>query len=197
MADDLRIIMPGPVARVGDGIAERLKLVFPEAQFEHSFVPAKLDGALWNKLVRRPPFVGLGFLEMDPKPGSNTQFVGDVRWAVFLATKNAHSPRARFFGDKFAPGALQMMEVAIAVLQGWTLKGFGPCAVIGAANSFIEDWKDDTLAMTTLHLSMRINFAPSDVLAGIDPCTLSGGTVTWSFAGGTNPALIDNWRAEA
>ncbi len=189
---------PGPVIQIGEAISARLKRVFPETKFEHAFVPAKLDAAQWIKLLRRTPFVGLGFADIVPKPESGQQFIGHVTWAVFLATRNESGPRQRFYGDAVAPGVLQMMQAAVGMLQGHTLRDgdtkLGSVFVAHAANAYAEDWKDDTLAMVQLGLSVAITFGLVDVIDGEDTwaATLESTQVKWSFDGGASTALVEN-----
>jgi hypothetical protein len=196
MSDWLYIVSPGPIVQIGEALAERLKLAFPPEKFSHEFMPAKLDAAQWNKLLRRTPFVGLGFSDIEPKHESGSQFVGPVTWAVFLAVRNESSPKARFYGDKLAPGVLQMMQVAVGMLQGHTLMcgatKLGTVGAVRAVNAYAEEWKDDQVAMVQLSLHVPLTFGLNEVIGGeaTEAGTLNT-TVQWSFDGGANIALTD------
>lgn len=196
MADGLTIVSPGPIIQIGEAIAERLRLAFPPERFSHEFMPAKLDAGQWVKLLRRTPFVGLGFSDIEPKQESSSQFDGPVTWAVFLATRNESGPRARFYGDKFAPGVLQMMQVAVGMLQGHTLKcgatKLGTVRAVRAANAYAEDWKDDQVAMVQLSLQVPLTFGLNEVVGGeLTEAGAFGATLQWSFDGGASVALTD------
>jgi len=188
------IAMPGPIAGMGLAIERRLKFAFPETKFSHDFVPARLDAAAWDKLLRRTPFVGLGFAQMEPHGAAGRGFNGSAHWVVFLVTRNEAGAKSRFFGDKLAPGVLQMMQVGIAMLQGHTLCGedgvrIGTIADLRAENSYAEDWKSDAAAMIALAFSVPISFGVTEALADVDVGLLDGASVTWSFDG---TALIEN-----
>lgn len=198
MAADLYIVRPGPIAAIGLALAERLKLAFPPEKFEHHFVPAKLDGAVWAKLLRRTPFVAVGFAAVEGnRGGSSSLFTGTTGWTIFLATRNERGPRERFFGDSMAPGALQMAQAAIVVLHGYRLLvdgvGVGTVNVQSAANSYAEDWKDDAVALVTLEALVPVSLSVPAVLGGDDvvPGSIDGAVITWSFDGGGTAPLID------
>ena len=197
MTAELFIKSRGPIIEIGEAIAERLKFAFPPERFTHEFLPAKLDARQWDKLLRRTPFVGLGFADNEPKLDSSNHFTGAVTWAVFLGTRNESGPRARFYGDKQAPGVLQMMQVAVAALQGHTLKAdgvkLGTVYAVRAANAFAEEWKDDAVAMVQLGLSVMTTFTAQDVLGGDDtiPGSIDSTSVHWSFDGGAVTALTE------
>ena len=191
------IAMPGPIAAMGEAIAARLRFAFPPAKFSHDFVPARLDDPLWQRLLRRTPFVGLGFVQLEPHNSSSRAFVGAAHWAVFLVTRNEAGPRPRFFGDKLAPGVLQMMQVGVALLQGHTLFGedgsaIGTIAEVRAENSYAETWKDDTAAMVMLTFAVPISFGVTEALADVDVGLLDGAGVAWSFDAGASVALSEN-----
>ena len=193
--ESFTIASPGPIAAMGDAIADRLKFAFPTTKFAHDFIPAKLDKATWGRLLRRLPFVGLGFVQLHPV-GGGRQFVGDAHWVVCLVTRNEAGPRQRFFGDRLAPGALQMMQVAVAMLQGHTLEGLngpiGTIAGVTAENGYAEDWADDAVAMIALSLTVPIAFGVAEALANVDVPLLGSSRVDWSFDSGASVALTEN-----
>ena len=187
MPESFSIAMPGPIAGIGLAIAERLKHAFDVKKFTHDFVPARLDDATWQKLLRRTPFIGLGFVGLKPHHSSGRIFDGHAHWALFLVTRNEAGPQARFFGDKLAPGVLQMMQVAVAMLQGHTLRqegeAIGTIGNLEAENAFAESWKDDAAAMIALTFAVPIAFGVTEALADVDVGLLDGATVKWSFDG--------------
>jgi hypothetical protein len=194
----LNIRSPGPIIQIGEAIARRLEVAFPPARFSHEFMPAKLDAAQWMKLLRRTPFVGLGFVDIEPLHESGSMFVGPVSRTVFLVSRNEGGPRQRFYGDKLAPGVLQMTQVAVAMLQGHTLLDgttkLGTIGALRAVNAYAEDWKDDTIAAVQISLHVPITFGLADVVDGeaTVAATLAGTTVQWSFDSGASTALIEN-----
>lgn len=185
MPETFSIAMPGPIAGMGLAIERRLKFAFPETKFSHDFVPARLDAAAWDKLLRRTPFVGLGFAQLEPHSSSGRSFLGQAHWVVFLVTRNEAGAKARFFGDKLAPGVLQMMQVGVAMLQGHTLcddgGAIGTIADVRAENSYAEDWKSDAAAMIALAFSVPVSFGVAEALADVDVGLLDGASVTWPF----------------
>lgn len=194
--DRFSIAMPGPIAGMGFAIAERLKCAFDEKKFSHDFVPARLDDAVWQKLLRRTPFVGLGFVGLEPHSSSGRNFVGHAHWAVFLVTRNEAGPKARFFGDNLAPGVLQLMQVGVAFLQGHTLhhedERIGTIAEVKAENAYAEGFKDDAVAMVMLTFAVPISFGATEALADVDVGLLDGASVSWSFDSGASIALSEN-----
>lgn len=196
MRDRFSIAMPGPIAGMGLAIAERLKCAFDPKKFTHDFVPARLDDAMWQKLLHRTPFIGLGFVGLEPHSSSGRSFVGHAHWAAFLVTRNEAGPKARFFGDSLAPGVLQLMQVGVAILQGHTLchegARVGTIAEVKAENAYAEGFKDDAVAMVMLTFAVPISFGATEALADVDVGLLDGASVSWSFDGGTSVALSEN-----
>ena len=187
MSDNPDILTPGPVAAIGLAIIARLKLAFPESKFEHAVLPAKLDAALWSKLMRRTPWVGFGWTRLEPKHEGGSQFIGRAIWTLFLVTQNQRGTFERFFGDSLAPGLLQMTQVAVAYLQGHNVPGIGSLTVSDVQNGYAEDWKDESLALTVLEIGCGLSFTLSDVVSEIDGADMTG-AITWSFNGGANAA---------
>ena len=187
----MELLSPGPVADIGAALIARLTLAFPPEKFTHEFIPAKLDGSMWTRLLRRTPFVGLGFAGLAEGHGGADLFNGTSEWVVFLVTKNERGPFERFFGDELAPGALQMMQTAIGALQGLTIIGHGSVGVSSAANSYAEEWKDDALAMIQLSLTVRTAFSLRDVVKDIPAAGFASTSITWSFNGGQTIALTE------
>ncbi len=181
MSDAPAIVMPGPLGVIANGIADRLKLVFPERQFTHDFVPARVTPAVWKSLLRRPPFIGVGWLDLEVKNSTTRQINGGSQWAVYTAIANERGPRARYFGDNLAPGLFQVVGVASAVLHGHTIEGAGSIEVHRADPVYIEGFEDDNLAIAMITMGVRTSLPLSDTIANVDVAALQTQVITWSF----------------
>lgn len=173
---------PGPLSIVGAGLTDRLKQTFPPALFEHAFMPAKLTPQAWTALVRRTPFIGLGWNTLDAEPVLARQFRGASRWTVFLVTRNSSGPLGRYFGDAQGPGLFQMVEAASVMLQGYDLPGVGNVVVKSAANSIAEGWEDGGAAIAAIDVDVSIDMSRADMItAGLSVDDLSSTHVAWDF----------------
>lgn len=183
---DLNILQPGPLAEIGRALQGRLALAFPPNLFTFQWMPARVDRAVWNKLIRGPRTIGLGFNRFDD-PQMTGLLSAISHWSVYLMTKNESGSEALMFGDKLAPGFFALAQVGAAMLHGHTIKGIGTVQVTECANSFIEDYGDDGLAIATIELKVPVCLSLGSVLGGdgLKPADLTGQTIQWSFDGTT------------
>ena len=159
-----------------------MQLVFPTTRFQHDVVPAKMTPEIWKQLLRRTPFIGLGWNAVSNQMDGRL-FDGQSSWSVFLVLKNPASVTARFFGDSQGAGLFLLTQAAIGVLNGFTIEGFGSVRVTQAGNVYAESWDDDAAAVivdvsvsTTLPLPELIT-APGDLNE------FSQMMATWNFGG--------------
>ena len=163
-------ITPGPLAEIGRALQARLQLVFPVLRFQYDVVPAKITADIWKQLLKRTPFVGLGWNMIRKSGGDDTRlFEGISSWSVFLVVKNPSSVSARYFGDAQGAGLFLLTQAAIGVLHGFTIPGYGSVQVSQAGNVYAETWDDDAAAVmldltvgTTLPLPEVVS-APGDL----------------------------------
>jgi hypothetical protein len=160
-------LVPGVLGTIGRALQRRLETAFPLSLFEHSFVPAKLDAKQWGKLTTRTPFVGLGWNEVSPTKSTSRLFDGASTWSVFLTTKSNFSVGARYFGDsqgeQNAPGLFAMVQMAVAVLHGMTIREVGTVMVTRASNAYGEGW-DENMATCVIDLAVATAIALPDAI---------------------------------
>lgn len=152
-------VLAGPLHRQYAQLRARLELVFPPDRFAHEMVPARLSPSIWTTLVRRKPFVGLGFTGVRAGDQSGRALQSDAIWDLFLVASNVR-PAARLLGDAQGPGGFGMLTVAILALQGLTIAGADPAeasgtvGITGASNSFFEGDADEQTVLIRVGLSI-------------------------------------------
>lgn len=156
-------VLAGPLHRQYALLRARLELVFPPARFAYEMVPARLTPSIWASLVRRKPFVGLGFTGFTPRPDSGRVLDGDAIWDLFLVASNLR-PAERLLGDAQGPGGFGMAGVAVLALSGFTLGGADPAAasgtvrVAGLVNSYFEGDADEQTALVRITLAIGLQW---------------------------------------
>ena len=156
-------LTPGPLNAIGRAIEARLATVFPATRFHYDVMPPRITQAAWKTLVRRTPFVSLGWRGVQAAPEAARLFKGVSQWSVFLVARNQGSISGRYFGDAQGYGLLTMAQVAIAALHGWTLPGFGSCLVTDVSNAAVEGWEDEA-ALAVVDLAIGTTIGIADVL---------------------------------
>lgn len=163
MAEIFDPVLAGPLHRQYQQLRARLELVLPPARFAHEMVPAKLTPVIWTQLVRRKPFVGLGFTGFTPRSESGRVLDGEAIWDLFLVASNPR-PAERLLGDAQGPGGFGMAGVAVLALQGFTIGGPEPAAasgtvrVTGLVNSYFEGDADEQTALIRLTLAIGLQW---------------------------------------
>jgi hypothetical protein len=156
-------VLAGPLHRQQQVLRARLELVFPPARFAHEMVPAKLSPSIWATLVRRKPFVGLGFTGFTPRQESGRVLDGEAIWDLFMVVSNLR-PAERMLGDAQGPGGFGMAGVAVLALHGMTIGGEEPAAaggtvrVTGITNGFFEGDADDQSALIRIGLAVGLQW---------------------------------------
>lgn len=181
----MELISPDILTLTARALQDRLKSVLPEGQFQHAFLPARLDAGVWKQLVTRTPFVGLGWSTLDHDQGARS-FTGYSQWIVFLVVKNPGSGFApRYLGDAQSQGLFAVTCAAVAVLHGMTIDGVGTVSVRSAGNSFAEGYDPEHGAMAALEVRVgaRLTVASSFTGLGATPDALTELTTTWNFDG--------------
>lgn len=169
VTDDM--LAAGPLLGAQAALAARLRAYFPTPRFVHAALPPRLTKANWSDLLRRTPFVGLGWEALRPDVASGRILAARAQFLVVLVVRNLASHEARLMGDRVAPGLLGMVQVAAAALHGWTILGtpgraepVGDVRVEGVANLHADDWSDEAAAMAGLSISVGVNMATPDRL---------------------------------
>lgn len=190
MADSF--IRPGPLGAIALGIRARLELAFPPAKFSFQWMPGRVDKKVWMELTRRMPMIGIGFTGLEA-PQTTSFYAGSSHWMVYLATRNSNGAEAVLFGDKFAPGQLQLAEVAASLLHGFLVPCEGMARVQEVANSYVEDYEDAGLSITAISLNVPVDLSPPRVWGDerLTATGLSGETIQWSFDGGATIVQTD------
>lgn len=156
-------VSAGPLNLMADAIEARLRAFFPASHFDFGIVPARLTPQGWVRLVRRTPWLGLGWRGIAPDQASGRLFKGKAEWTVFCVVKNEHSPRARMRGDARGPGQLGLVQLIMACLHAHELRDIGHVEVAGAANLFAEAFGDEASEISGVNIT--VNFS----LAGLMP----------------------------
>ncbi len=175
----------GPLFDMHTALEGRLKAVFPERLFEHATLPVRITPQVWVRLLRRTPFIGLGWRGIKPDPASARVLKGQAEWMLVTAVRNANSPRSQLVGDELGPGELAVVQVACAALQGFTIDGIGLVSVEGVANLQADAIADENTAIAAINFT--VGFAIAQPMKLDDFLRLG---VTWTFDQ-SQPALED------
>lgn len=191
----MEIVAPDLLTATAQGLQERLCAVLPPKQFQHAFLPAKLDQAVWKQLVTRTPFVGLGWNTLDHDKGAR-DFLGFSRWTVFLIVKNPGSGFSpRYLGDAQSQGLFTVACAAVMALHGQTIPNVGSVVVRSAGNAFVEGWDPEHGAMAALDVQVGAKLSIASVFSGdcVEPNALTEVANTWNFDG----IVIDDVTTES
>lgn len=158
MAD---FIANGPLNAAFDGLQDQLRRFFPASHFGMGVVPARLTPLIWQKLVQRTPWIGLGFAGVQPDAASGRAFKGKAQFTVFACVKNLNSPLARFRGDAQGPGLIGVIQVATACLQGHEIRDVGHVEVTGVSVLAVDGLQDEASEVAGINVTVNC------VLAGL------------------------------
>jgi hypothetical protein len=173
------LITAGPLHDAHAALVARLAAFFPPAQFASAEVPARLTPQGWARILRRTPFVGLGWRGVAPDRQVGRLLRGQSQWAVFLSVRNEHALGARLTGTPQGPGLYGMVQVAAAALHGWTIAGLGAVAMTGIENVTIDGWDDEATAIAALTLDIGFALDHPAAVAGLDEFLRAG--AVWEF----------------
>ena len=178
---NLSLASPGPLQATGIALQERLRLVFPPRRFVHEWMPPRATKEDWKRLLKRMPFVGLGWSDADPIKQVGGQFVGRSNWTVFLVTRNDAGARGLYMGDAQGAGLFDMVHATIGILHGYTIPGVGSVQVVKAGNAFAENWDGDGTGMAAIDLSVGLNLNVADAVSGVPETVLATLGISWTF----------------
>jgi len=146
-----------PIRAMEPLITERLRLAFPEKVFAIERIPQVLTIKEFERLSRLSPFIGLAWTGFKPDGANNRITKGVMLWRLVLVFKASSGLETRFKGDQRGLGLDAMIDVAIVLMNGWTLPGIGTSHVT-LANSVIADGHSDD-AMVIAQVDFEIRFA--------------------------------------
>lgn len=162
-----------PIRAMEPMITERLRLAFPEKDFTIERIPQTLTIKEFERLSQLSPFIGLAWTGFKPDGENNRITKGAMLWRLVLIFKASNSLQTRFKGDTRGLGLDAMIDVAIVLMNGWTLPGIGTSHVT-LANSVIADgWTDDSIVIAQVDFEIRFTstlaiyklFTPEDFTA--------------------------------
>ncbi len=197
MSETVSFIQPGPLAQIAWGLRVQLELVFPPQRFDHQWMPPKITRQAWKTLMRRPPFVGVGFDRFFRVQTQNNLAVIS-EWTVYLAVKNERGQGPLLFGDSLAPGFFTVTEVASSALHGFTIAGLGTVQVTSADNVTIEEDDDPSLGLAAISLTVNADLSVANVLSGalVTPNALTVQSIAWAFdAANQNDTILNTGTA--
>lgn len=175
-----------PIRLMEPAIIGRLRLAFPANKFQIERVPPVLTDGEFRRVVRLTPFIGLAWLGAKPDPASGRQLLAAMRWRLVLIVKASSGDEARFKGDRHDIGLDAMVDVATALLQGFSFPGIGASAVTGAEGVFADGWADDATVIGTVDFEVRYTFSPAALqLVTLDDFQRLA--IGWSVDGSTDP----------
>ena len=107
-----------PIAALEDAFVARLAASFAGRVREVDHKPDRLDADELARVLSMAPaaYVALLGLRRRDRPDGTW----DATWGVYLVAQNASGERARRRGDAATIGGYEMMQVAIAALDGWS-----------------------------------------------------------------------------
>ncbi len=169
----VRVIDNGPLCSMLAGLQARLQIAFPPSVFTFDVMPTRITQASWAQVVRRTPFVGLGWNSAENKGGST--FAGAAHFSVFLVVKNEAGERGRLMGDSQGSGLFQVVQAAILVLNGFKVPDLadpgatvGTCLVRLASNAGVE-WAAENMAVAVIDVDVQgLDLAISRSLQGAE-----------------------------
>ena len=162
-----------PIRAMEPMITERLRLAFPAKDFTIDRIPQTLTIKEFERLSKLSPFIGLAWTGFKPDGENNRITKGAMLWRLVLIFKASNTLQTRFKGDARGLGLDAMIDVAIVLMNGWTLPGIGSSHVT-LANSVIADgWTDDSIVIAQVDFEIRFSstlaiykiLTPADFLA--------------------------------
>jgi hypothetical protein len=179
----LNFINPGQLQQLGTALIAQVQIAFPPTLFQFEVMPSKLTPQAWTALVRRVPFVGLGWNGVEPAPDMGRGFRGVSRWTLYLVTRNSAGELGRYFGDAQGPGLLQMVQAAVVLLQGADIGGVGTAAVRSVANAVAEGWEGGNAVIAAVDIDVPVDLTLRNSIDGasVDMDALKTLAIAWDF----------------
>lgn len=149
-----------PIRTIEPLINARLRLAFPEETFGLERIPAVLTVKEFERVLRRPPFLGLAFLGIKPDPNSGREIQAAMRWRLVIVVRASRDLRTRFSGDAQEIGLDAMTDVAVVLLQGAVFEGVGAVRVTAVEAVYAEGWGDDATVVNQVDFEVGYSASP-------------------------------------
>lgn len=180
-------ISTAPIRTVEPLITARLRLAFPAKDFSLERVPAVLTVKEFERVLKRPPFLGLAFLGIRADPNSGRQIQAAQRWRLILVVRASRDLRTRFSGDAQSIGLDAMTDVAVVLLQGAVFDGVGATRVTGVEAVYAEGWGDDATVVNQVDFEVAYSATPR-ALKLVSAADFAGLGITWLNDSSPDPA---------
>jgi len=152
-----------PIRSMEPLLLKRLRLGFPQKQFQMERVAPGMDAAEVERLTRQTPYIGLAFsgLRNDASAGRFVQ--GVWAWKLVIVCKAVGNFNRRVKGDKFDIGLDDIMDVAATILHGVSLDEIGLVSVVSSDVVYSQGWGDKAIVLAHLDFNVRTNMASGDL----------------------------------
>lgn len=175
-----------PIRNMYPELVERLRLAFPADQFTICRVPQQMSAEDFASLVQLAPVIGIAWRGVRPDPNNARILKGVALWRLLLIYKASGKPEVRFTGDQFGWGIDDMADVAMVIMQGWTLDGIGMCSVTDVQAVVADGYAKDDISL--VQIDFEVGFAvPTSLLAVANPADFSALGIEWTANGSTTP----------
>lgn len=175
-----------PIRVMEPAITERLRLAFPERDFQIQRVPPVLTTDEFKRIVRLTPFIGLAWMGFRPDPDAGRTVKAVMNWRLMLVVKASSTLETRFKGDKRDIGLDAMIDVALVLLQGAVFENIGSCSVTRAEAIFADGWADDATVLAQVDFDIRFSATPAALqLRTVDD--FSALQIEWLTGGAHDP----------
>lgn len=179
-----------PIRAMEPLLVERLRLAFPAKGFQIQRIPSVLTIDEFTRVVKLTPFIGLAWIGMTVDRNSGRQLDAAMRWRLTMIVKASSQLETRFKGDMRGIGLDAMVDVATALLQGWTLEKIGACWVTGAEAVYAEGWGDMGTVVAQIDFEVRFQAAVAP-LKLVTPDDFAGLDVEWLVDGSAETGAPD------
>ncbi len=174
----LTLATRGPLFDAQAALRARLELAFPPAQVAFITIPARPTKATWDRVIAKPPFVGLCWLGLRPSPETGRLFHCASDWLVYLGCRNT-TPAGLLQGDLYGVGQLGFASLGAAILHGWSAPDIGTWTVQAVDNAALQEMVNEDVGIVALQVSCTLTLIDTEAAAAL-PEFLRLGAV-WSL----------------
>ncbi|NIX75388.1 hypothetical protein [Microvirga terricola] len=155
-----------PFTSFTKAVEARLRIWFLDKKWAFHIVPSQLTVREFEQISTRTPLLAFAWTKITPPANGGRSFSGQAEFTLTIVVKNQAAGAARYFGDSQGVGLFPAAALAIAVLNGWTVKGLGTLFVTDANQTYADGLNDHSLAIATIDLKATIAFG--DFLGAVD-----------------------------
>ena len=171
------LIAGGQLAAIHAGLAARLQAAFPAVQFQFEVLPPRISKADWDRLTRKTPTVGLGWVSMQPESSGARVWRGVSKWMVVLVAQGS-DPAAQMLGQTVGAVAIAglygMTSVAAAALHGLSIADIGTAVVGPGTPIYAEDWTKADVEHAALDVTVPFSLTDDAGLAALNDFLTAG-----------------------